>query len=287
MPPVFLGVLIMKCGPENCPLTGDPKINRKQRAEQLYRQGFPMDAIAALLGVSHQTIGRDLEGLSIVDKPPRPKGGRPKGSKTRRKNESADAIAAAKQIVDGEKTYKQAEHDSGLSNTVLRSAVAREEKERQIAADPPIARSELSMTAQQKLDAAKRQQEHALNLQFETRVRDEAKRRIDEIILPHWKEKLDKAQQLYAHRRGAMDKATFDKIRRALHPDSRNSISDRKLAEAFDTFMSLEKFLLDEKDSPTDLSGLPGSWDEWEAAKRKATQARRAARGNSRVPARH
>jgi hypothetical protein len=39
-----------------------------------------MECIAEALNVSHQTIGRDLEGLSIVDKPPRPKGGRPKGS---------------------------------------------------------------------------------------------------------------------------------------------------------------------------------------------------------------
>ena len=33
-----------------------------------------------------------------------------------------------------------------------------------------------------------------------------------------------------------MDKDTFNTIRRALHPDSRNSISDKKLAEAFHTF---------------------------------------------------
>ena len=38
-----------------------------------------------------------------------------------------------------------------------------------------------------------------------------------------------------------MDKDIFSTIRRALHPDSRNSISDKKLAEAFRAFMGLEK----------------------------------------------
>jgi hypothetical protein len=38
-----------------------------------------------------------------------------------------------------------------------------------------------------------------------------------------------------------MDKATFNASRRALHPDSRQSISDKKLGAAFDTFMTLEK----------------------------------------------
>ena len=137
----------------------------------------------------------------------------------------------------------------------------------------------LSLSTQQKLDAAIRQHQRKLDAQFEQRVLDEVKKRIDEIVLPHWKKQIDQAQELYKRRRGAMDKATFNKIRRGLHPDSRNSISDKALGEAFDTFMSLEKFLLDEKDSPTDVgSGLPGTWDEWEKAKRETTAARRAKR---------
>jgi hypothetical protein len=38
-----------------------------------------------------------------------------------------------------------------------------------------------------------------------------------------------------------VDKDTFNTIRRALHPDSCNSISDKKLADAFRAFMALEK----------------------------------------------
>jgi hypothetical protein len=70
-------------------------------------------------------------------------------------------------------------------------------------------------------------------------------------------------------------------IRRALHPDSRHSISDKKLGEAFDAFMALEKFLLAEKDSPTEFPDLPKTWADWERAKQKATVERRARRGHS------
>ena len=61
-----------------------------------------------------------------------------------------------------------------------------------------------------------------------------------------------------------MSKDTFNTIRRALHPDSRNSISDKKLGEAFDTFMGLEKYLLNEKGGPTTFADLPSTVAEWD-----------------------
>jgi hypothetical protein len=149
----------------------------------------------------------------------------------------------------------------------------------------PDLRSFLSMSAQQKFDAAIRQYQRQLAMQFEKLVLDEVKRRIDEIILPHWKEKISTAEQLYKRRKGAMDKKTFETIRRALHPDSRKSISDHRLGLAFNTFMGLEKFLLDEKESPTDFSGIPDSWDEWEKMKRDATAERRARRASGKSSA--
>lgn len=271
--------------PDDCPLAiwaGMPQLDRrKQRkpiAEKLYKQGFTMEQIATQLGVTQQTISKDLLGLQPDCKPSRPKGGRPKGKggakPERRKNQSVTAEEAARQILDAGKTYPEAEADTGLSNTVLRSAVAREEGRR----DPEIDRAGLSRSAQEKLDSAIRQHKRGLEAMFAQRVQDEVRRRIDEMVLPHWKEQIAEAQKLYERRHGAMDKATFNKIRRALHPDSRNSISDKVLAEAFDTFMSLEKYLLNEKDSPTHFDGLPKSWAEWEKAKRDATAARRAKR---------
>src|SRR5262249_22558774 len=68
-----------------------------------------------------------------------------------------------------------------------------------------------------------------LGARLHATVMDEVRERIDEIVLPHWKEKIEKAQELYSRRRGLMNKETFNAIRRALHPDSRQSISDKKL----------------------------------------------------------
>jgi hypothetical protein len=44
-----------------------------------------MEAIATQLGVSQRQISTDLRGLEVTSKPPRPKGGRPKGSTKPRK----------------------------------------------------------------------------------------------------------------------------------------------------------------------------------------------------------
>jgi hypothetical protein len=229
------------------PLTKD---DRKRIAEHLYgEKEWTMERIAEALNVSHPTITRDLKDF-VHDEQNKPRGrGRPKGSGISGHPVSTDRIYRGAEVPPNPKL-----------------AAAAQEL-------PP-----LTMSAQQKLEAWQRQYKRKLDLEFRTCVLDEVKKRIDEMILPHWKEKIARAEELYKHRRGAMDKATFNKIRRALHPDSRNSISDKMLGEAFDTFMSLEKFLLDEKDSPTDLSGLPNTWDEWEKAKKDATAERRARR---------
>ena len=275
----------MKCvcpmgGDRTCPDDCSPARraeHRKTVAEQLYKDGETMEQIATQLGVSQQTIGRDLESLSIVDKPQRPKGGRPKGSKRKRKHEAVEAVVASL-VLDEGKTHAEVRAETGVSDTVVRHAVAREEGRRE--AEPTITPEMLSMTAQQKLDAAIRQHERAVDQKFEERVREEARKRVDEIVLPHWKQKIDQAQQLYAKRKALMDKETFNIIRRALHPDSRNAISDRKLGEAFDTFMALEKYLLNEKDSPTHIGDLPNTlaeWDKMRSATRRAAAAGRTA----------
>jgi hypothetical protein len=142
-------------------------------------------------------------------------------------------------------------------------------------AEAEIDPSTLSMTAQEKLAAAMRQHQRKLDAAFEQRVLEECRRRMDEISLPHWRQQIEQAKQLYARRKALMSKETFNTIRRGLHPDSRNAISEKKLSEAFDAFMGLEKFLLDEKDSPTPFGDVPGSLAEWDRmrAKRSAKRA--------------
>jgi len=287
----------MKCGPENCPLTAwsalspsERKVQRKAKAEQMYRQGFTMEQIAKQFGVDKGTISRDLASCCDVQqleertsKRGRVNEGRPKGAKARPPKPASHAKVVA--LSDAGVTKATIARETGLGERMVDRVLEVENARRDGQTDPIIDRNELSLTAQQKLDSALRQHRAALDASFRTEVMKEVKKRIDEIVLPSWQEKVDEAQQLYARRRGLMDKETFNIIRRALHPDSRHSISDKKLGEAFDTFMGLEKYLLDEKASPTEMPDIPSSLAEWDAAKRKVSESRRR-RGHASVPAR-
>lgn len=260
---------------------------RKTIAETLYKQNQTMEQIATQLGVSQQQISKDLVGLQPSSKPPRPKGGRPKGSKRAvspgrgRAGQSQIGrpveLAIAKAVLDDGKSLAEAADEAGLkSDMVVRFAVAREQGRRE--AEPQITADMLSMTAQEKLDAAIRHHQRKLDSAFEDRVREESRKRYEELGLPFWKQKIEQAQKLYNKRSALMDKETFNTIRRALHPDSRNSISDKKLAEAFDKFMALEKYLLNEKDSPTHIADLPDDLAEWDKMRRATRRAASAGR---------
>jgi hypothetical protein len=187
--------------------------------------------------------------------------------------------ALARAVLDEGKSLMEASEAIGLkSDMVARFAVAREQGRREV--EPEVLREMLSsMTAQEKFDTALRQHQRKLDAAFDQRVADNVRRRIDEIVLPHWKQRLEDAERVMNRRRGIMDKALFNAIRRALHPDSRSAVSDKKLAEAFDAFMGLEKLLLDEKDSPTGFDGIPSSLEEWDRMRVKRST-RRAAPAN-------
>ncbi len=181
----------------------------------------------------------------------------------RRTTKPSVEAAAASLVLDKGKTHEEARVALGLKSVQpVKTAVAREEGRR----DPQIERADLSLSAQEKFDAAIRRHARALDASFEQRVSEEIRRRLEEIILPEWKRLIAESKELYARRKALMDKATFNSIRRALHPDSRKSISDKMLGAAFDAFMALEKFLLNEKDSPTNFPGhLPSTLREWDA----------------------
>jgi hypothetical protein len=129
----------------------------------------------------------------------------------------------------------------------------------------------LSLTAQQKLDAAMRQHKASLDASFRQVVNARIKELLENTYLPQHRKEQAEAKAIMNRRHGIMTKAVFNAIRRGLHPDSRLSITDQMLGEAFDAFMSLEKRLLKESDSPTTFVDIPSSlaeWDKKRAAKR-------------------
>jgi len=286
--------------PDDCPLAvwanlapTDRPAQRKPVAERLYKQGFTMHTIATQLGVHVDTISEDLREFSDtpkIKKQPKtasnPKGaGRPKGRRDSHKSDKSKTQAAALLFLDQGWTREKVVAQTGLGEHEVQLAIERERGRR----EPQISRDDLSMSAQQKFDSAIRQEKARLAVSFRQEVSNKVKEFVDATVLPQWRQQIDEAKQLFARRRALMDKDTFDTIRRALHPDSRHSISDQKLHEAFIAFMKLEKFLIDEKDSPTKFEPpLPDSWQGWEAAKQKAMQERRAryAAGRSAVKVR-
>lgn len=279
----------MKCvcpmgGDRTCPDDCTPARRaafRKTIAETLYKQNHTMEQIATQLGVATWTISKDLRDFSPEVKiktaktASNPKGaGRPKGTrKARTTTPTAEAVAAAL-VLDEGKTLEQAAKEIGRSVHIVKTSVAREEGRRE--AEPTITPDMLSMTAQQKLDSAIRQHKQKLDAEFHKRVNARVQEFLMDTILPQHRKEQAVARKIIESRRGIMDKATFNKVRRGLHPDSRNSISDKVLGEAFDAFMALEKRLLNEQDSPTTFIDIPHTPEELARAREQAMKARKA-----------
>jgi transposase len=162
----------------------DRKTQRKPIAEKLYKQGFTMEVIARQLGVSHITIKRDLSGLDHHDtNPPRPKGGRPKGTATPKKTERHKKII---ELSDGGESPANIASKVGVTRRQVDQVLLREKIKRETEAqtradvteDQQLAGlSEKSkMTVQRAIDIHKRR----LNKEFETRVNAEVRHRIDD-----------------------------------------------------------------------------------------------------------
>jgi hypothetical protein len=304
--------------PDNCLLASwhslpdDQKTPARRRpiVEQLRKQDYSQQAIARQLGVSQDTISNDCETLTTVvnvkgrgkDTLGRKKSaGRPKGSgqrrsgpqPARRTTEPQKAQAAATLVLDRGMTYEQAKNEVGLKSVQpVKVAVAEENIRR----EPQVARADLSMTAQQKVDAWKRQEQRKLEGGFEERVMLECRRRLNDVSLPSYLQQLKDLERSIANRKGVMDGVTYKKILACLHPDRLigllASTEDerprllRRYEEAFRLFTELEKRVLDEKESPTAFRrDIPRTYEELMAAREKvrAANRERAMRGKAKA----
>ena len=179
--------------PDNCVYTkwrdlspSEKKAQRKTFSHQLAQQGYTQEEIAKQLGVSQKTISKDLRDLvytsginstrtstrgRVNEGRPRGRGGRAGGPQPqRRRTDTTQADAAAQRALDEGVSITRAAAAAGLPLEPVRDAVEREIGRREVRADPEIDRSELLMTAQQKLDAAIRQHKSKLDMEFERRV---------------------------------------------------------------------------------------------------------------------
>ncbi|MGD9617438.1 MAG: hypothetical protein AB7H90_20260 [Alphaproteobacteria bacterium] len=189
--------------------------------------------------------------------------------------------AALQQMIDSggsasrEKLMEEFGVGSGAAQKAITRAAGRLEGMR---IDP----NDFSLTAQQKLDIAIRQRTQELEAMHEKHVRDQVRRRLEETILPLYKERLADAERVLKARKGVMDRATYRKIRACLHPDrvAQEPALQARYEEAFNLFNKLESVLLDEKQLPTPALAVPTTLNELMKLKKKMAE-RRTARHRS------
>jgi hypothetical protein len=128
-------------------------------------------------------------------------------------------------------------------------------------------------------EAALRAGDEAAALQAENAAWQDEVIRL-KIVLDSWNNVIKSRES------GIMVHANFKLIRSCLHPDSRNSASDEKLARAFRVFNRLEYVLCDEAELPTKHYALTTKELAWlrgrkERQKLAAKNAKRRARSDS------
>jgi hypothetical protein len=298
----------MKCGPENCPLTAwsalsarERKVQRKPLAEQLYKQGFTMEDIAAQFGVTHKTISQDLREFvpevqtkERQSKRGRKGEGRPKGSgrklsrgKSTPKLDRARAIVREKIEANepvGPHTLEK-EHGGDISHVTFDMAITAELARKEALSDQiPIDPATFPKTTKEKVELWQRRELRRMEAEYEQKLRDKLKEHYDR-LLPEYEEKLREAEQTIKRRQGIMSAATFKKILTCLHPDRiQDEGLKRRFADAFNSFKRLELLLVAEDEKPTAEMPWPKTYAEMMAMKEKVKQARRARRGNMPAP---
>lgn len=264
------------------PLT---KEDRKSIAENLYgKRQWTMERVALALGVDQATITRDLEGLCIVHKPPRPKGGRPKGSKTKPRDEP-NRVERDNKIAglrDAGVATGDIAKEMDMDPRVIAQILEHEDIRREAVADAS-AELALTMSVKEKLDAAIRMHKRKLDQEFEQRVLAESRRRMESISLPHYLTEMKRIESLIVSRKGVMKRRLYRQILARLHPDVGGD------GAVFDEFKRLEKVLVAEAESPTNFRKIPSTYEELMRMKAEADAGRRARRakaGNGPAPVR-
>jgi hypothetical protein len=194
------------------------------------------------------------------------------------------ARVAASLVLDRGQTHEQAARAAGLGSELSsRLAEAYERGRRDERADPIVDPSTLTRSAQEKLAAVIRQHIRQLDVQYEQRVQEGVRRFLETATIPDYKNNLFAARKVLEARKGIMSAVDYRLVVSCLHPDSRRSLSEAELAEAFDVIAKLRTVLVSEKEMPVAAPEMPRTYDEWEAMKRKASEARRAKRGGGTV----
>jgi ParB-like chromosome segregation protein Spo0J len=268
------------------PLTAE---DRKHIAEHLYgTKQWTQEKIAEALGVSQRQISNYVANLEVSSKlkpaktATNPKGaGRPKT--TPRRPEVEDRFSKIEALKDAGLNVKQIATEVGVGPRAVHNALKQADIRKTAAAE--IDRSDLSLSARQKLDAAIGRYRRELEAQFERRHRERFTDAVNE-YLPELKAREKKANETLNRHKGPMPRSLYLKIVKCLHPDRKLGVDERELNDALVTLKGYEHVLVT-RDKPMPDMGIPKTFAEWEELKRKTAAERKAKRrAGSYTPAR-
>jgi hypothetical protein len=251
--------------------TSGIKLSHQDRAAAIAMGREPELALSVLLATKRSSLrlihAKEFKRLTTDGKTQKPKPTKPTPEL-----EKALHAYDRRKLAGQELTYEAIMQEAGVSSTPVRRAIAMREAEEKVSKE---AVAGLSMSAQQKLDAAIRSAVRRLELEAETRAINESKKRLDEWHLPNYMALLRKVEEMLKFKRGLMSRADYRKILRCVHPDTGAHVSDANRNEAFRLFTQLEARLVDDAEQ-ADLkrvSTLPKTVEEMLA--RRKTKAGR------------
>jgi hypothetical protein len=183
---------------------------------------------------------------------------------------NAEAVMA---LYDAGIIHSEIAAKTGLSKRVVDDIIHEERLRRD--GVPKISRDDLSPSAQQKFDLAIKQYKEKLTAEFHAAVNLRVQEFLENTIGPQLQKEQAEARRIMAARKGIMNSKEYRKVLACLHPDRVLDPGQKAIyTEAFRLFASLEKLVLNEKDSPTQFAGIPTTPAEWAELKRQANERR-------------
>jgi hypothetical protein len=178
-------------------------------------------------------------------------------------------------LYDAGKPLKEIARTVELNSRSIDNIIAKEKARRSgmQATTHEIPSEILSLSGREKLERAIRQEKDKLGHSFRIAVAQQVDIELNyrlNGITERWQKEQDQSRRIMRDRRGFMTKQIFKLILSCLHPDwVTDSKQKYRYENAFTAFLKLEKFVLDEKESPTEFMQIPKTREEWDAMRKK------------------
>lgn len=213
-----------------------------------------------------------------------PKNIKPKPPRSEVQLERDDRNAKIIALADGGWSADAISKEFDLTERVVHRILEVEQARRK---GPAALIEPLSKKAEDRFAAAMRQGKRKLEAEFDLRLREEVRKRLEDTILPSYNKSYAEHQEVIKTRKGILTKAQYRNFLFCVHPDRVQHLKDATLSkrfrDAYDLLNQLEKRLLDEKESPTDFPPMPSTYNELMKARQEVMARRRAQREASKT----